>query len=212
MPCCYLRAIVHYWGIVIWKIQVIGVFKFLEVWSVSCNIWYLYLECASSLLPSGEKGELGAVGCVYTTSYIEEFKVLTRTDVLPHDLYVFISVTSRVLMQKAQSMLQFMLNYSFPHAASFHHRDSLSTSYSPIVGPAAERGIEQQDLMGFLLVGRQRGRTENLTSHTSTVTVRVQKWPWHIKEWSVWSLLNGKLLLAQRLLNSDFTETLTLLK
>lgn len=42
-------------------------------------------------------------------------------------------------MQKAQSMLQFMLNYSFPHAASFHHRDSLSTSYFPIVGPAAER-------------------------------------------------------------------------
>lgn len=114
--------------------------------------------CASYLLPSGEKGELGAVGCVYTTSYIEEFKVLTRTDVLPHDLYVFISITSRVFMQKAQSMLQFMLNYSFPHATSFHHRDSLPTSYSPIVGPAAERGIEQQQKTYEIFIGRQAKR------------------------------------------------------
>lgn len=145
----------------------------------------LYLECASYLLPLGEKGGLGAIGCVHTTSYIKEFKVLTRTDVLPHDLYVFISVTSRMFMQKAQSMLQLMLNYSFPHAASFHHRHSLSTSYSPIVGPAAERGIEQQQLMGFLLAGRQRGRTESLASHNllwewkdsslSTVIVRAYR-------------------------------------
>jgi len=47
-------------------------------------------------------------------------------------------------MQKTQSMVQFVLNYSFPHAASLHHRDSLSTSYFPIVGPAAERGIGHQ--------------------------------------------------------------------
>lgn len=112
----------------------------------------LYLECASYLLPSG------AVGCVYTISYIEEFKVLTRTDVLPHDLYVFISVTSSVFVQKAQSMLQFMLNYSFPHAACFHHRDSLSTSYSPIVGPAAERNIEQQQKTYGIFIGRQAKR------------------------------------------------------
>lgn len=130
----------------------------------------LYLEYVSSLLPSEEKGELGAVGCVYTTSYIEEFKVLTRTDVLPHDLYVFISVTSRVLMQKAQSMLQFMLNYSFPHAASFHHRDSLSTSYFSIVGPAAVRGIEQQDLWDFHWQAGKETEQRTLL-HTSLVGV-----------------------------------------
>lgn len=62
-------------------------------------------------------------------------------------------------MQKAQSMVQFMLNYSFPHAASFHHRDGLSTSYFTIMGPAAERGIEhQQKTYGIFIVRQAKGQ------------------------------------------------------
>lgn len=115
----------------------------------------LYLEYASYLLPSGKKEELGTVGCISITFCTEGSKVLTWADVLPHDLYMFIPVTSRMFMQKAQSVVQFMLNYSFPHAASFHHRDSLSTSYFPIVRPAAERGIEHQQKTYGIFIVRQ---------------------------------------------------------
>lgn len=34
----------------------------------------LYLEYVSYLLPSGKKEELGTIGCIYTTFYIEDFK------------------------------------------------------------------------------------------------------------------------------------------
>lgn len=93
--------------------------------------------------------------------------MLTRTDVLPHDLYMIIPVTSRMFMQKAQSMVQFMLNYSFPHAACFHHGDSLSTSHFPIVGPAAERGIEhQQNTYRIFIVRQAKGKyTEPCFTH-----------------------------------------------
>lgn len=125
----------------------------------------MYLVYAPYLLPSRRKEELETVGCMTPLSTLKSSKVLAWTDVLPHDLYMFIPVTSRMFMQKAQSMVQFMLNYSFPHAASFHHRDSLSTSYSPIVGPAAERSMEHQQKTS--LSGRKRDRTENLASHMS---------------------------------------------
>lgn len=99
-------------------------------------------------------------------STLRKSKVLTWADVLPHDLYIFIPVTSRMFMQKSQGMVQFMLNDSFPHASSFHHRNSLSTSHFSIVGPAAERGIEHQQKTYGIFVVRQRDITENLVSLT----------------------------------------------
>lgn len=75
-------------------------------------------------------------------------------------------------MQEAQSMVQFVLNYPFPHAASFHHRDGLSTADFPVVGPAAARDVEHRQKTYRLLVARQAQRREGRARFTHDL------WEW----------------------------------
>lgn len=124
-------------------------------------------------------------------------------------------------MQKPQSVVQFVLNNSFPHTASFHHRYRLSTSYFSIVGPAPE--IEYQQKTHRIFIVRQAEGQYRVLYFAWTLSHVIWEWkdcilpPGKCLQKGktghdvenvnyLWSSLRcpGRLSLAKRLLHPSF--------